>query len=133
MRENGSVPYHVTIALIESKTPLKDADIIFMAGRNFSNRDNPDWYNLSIDVVSLYDSLHHNIILEALRNAFAERLPDWAHGITSWLIDLIIHTCDYTVLKSGNSRVPRFPGRDFVGGGKRRFCPQKTMAPFVWL
>ena len=83
---------------------------------NFSHRDDPDWHNLSIDVVSLYDSLHHNIILDALKDAFSECRPDWTQCFRSWLIDLIIHTCNSTVLKSGNGHWYRLHRGIATGG-----------------
>ena len=61
------------------------------------------WCTLSIDVVSLYDSLRHELVLEALSDAMETCRPDWTPEFRRWLMELVQHSFDSAVLKNKDS------------------------------
>ena len=60
-----------------------------------------DSVSFSTDVVSLYDSLKHEVVLEALDDAISTCRPEWTPSFINWLKNLIIDGFEAAVLNFG--------------------------------
>ena len=60
------------------------------------------WFSVSIDIVSLYDSLRHELVMLALEDAMESCRPDWSQDFRSWFKGLIQLSFDSAVLKNGD-------------------------------
>ena len=58
--------------------------------------------SFSLDVVSLYDSLRHDVVMEALDHAIETCRPDWDPDLKSWLKELIDLSFKSAVVKFQN-------------------------------
>ena len=58
------------------------------------------WISFSIDIVSLYDSLQHSLVMRALDDAMDSCRPDWCDDFRKWFKDLIQLSFDSAVLKN---------------------------------
>ena len=56
-------------------------------------------YSFSLDVVSLYDSLKHDLVLQALEDAMDNCRPDWTYGFREWLKQLVLLSFKSAVVK----------------------------------
>ena len=61
------------------------------------------WKTLSVDVVSLYDSLRHELVLEAIDDAMECCRPDWSADFRQWIKHLVQLSFDAAVLKNQDS------------------------------
>lgn len=65
------------------------------------NEVGDDWFSVSIDIVSLYDSLRHELVEEALDDAMETcRSEDWSEEFRSWLKGLVKLSFEAAVLKN---------------------------------
>lgn len=58
------------------------------------------WFSISIDIVSLYDSLRHELVMEALDDAMISCRPDWPLDLRCWIKSLVQLSFDSAVLKN---------------------------------
>ena len=58
------------------------------------------WFSFSIDIVSLYDSLQHSLVMAALDDAMDSCRSDWSNEFRTWLKDLVQLSFDSAVLKN---------------------------------
>ena len=65
-----------------------------------SGEVNDTWFSISIDIVSLYDSLQHNLVMTAIDDAVVSRRPDWSEDFRCWFKSLIQLSFDSAVLKN---------------------------------
>jgi len=61
------------------------------------------WFSFSIDIVSLYDSLQHSLVMSALVDAMESCRPDWSEEFRTWLKGLIQLSFDSAVLKNADN------------------------------
>ena len=66
------------------------------------NHDDVDdsWYSISIDIVSLYDSLKHELVIEAIDDAIDTCRQEWSPEFRKWFKDLIELSFVAAVLKN---------------------------------
>ena len=65
------------------------------------NHDVDDsWYSISIDIVSLYDSLKHELVIEAIDDAIDTCRQEWSPEFRKWFKDLIELSFVAAVLKT---------------------------------
>ena len=62
-----------------------------------------EYLTFSADIVSLYDSLKHDVVLAALDDAIATCRPSWTPPFIEWLKQLIKHGFRSAILKFGSS------------------------------
>ena len=67
-----------------------------VAGNDVGN----DWFSVSIDIVSLYDSLRHELVMDALDDAMDYCRQDWSDEFKAWLKGLIKLSFEAAVLKN---------------------------------
>ena len=60
------------------------------------------WFSVSIDIVSLYDSLRHELVMLALEDAMESCRPDWSQDSRCWFKGLIQLSFDSAVFKNGD-------------------------------
>ena len=65
-----------------------------------SGEVNDTCFSISIDIVSLYDSLQHNLVMTAIDDAVVSCRPDWSEDFRSWFKSLIQLSFDSAVLKN---------------------------------
>ena len=58
------------------------------------------WYSISIDIVSLYDSLKHELVIEAIDDAIDTCRQEWSPEFRKWFKDLIGLSFVAAVLKN---------------------------------
>ena len=56
-------------------------------------------HSFGIDVVSLYDSLQHSLVLNALDDAMSVCRPEWDNNFRTWLKDLVLLSFESAVIK----------------------------------
>ena len=79
----------------DSKAALKSLDELEKAGMFKSN----DSVSFGMDVVSLYDSLRHSLVMEALDDAMDTCRPEWSLDFRNWLKDCIKLSFESAVIK----------------------------------
>ena len=60
------------------------------------------WFSFGIDIVSLYDSLLHKLVMDALYDAMECCRPDWNDDFRIWVKDMVKLSFDSAVLKNGD-------------------------------
>ena len=65
-----------------------------------SGEVNDTCFSISIDIVSLYDSLQHNLVMTAIDNAVVSCRPDWSEDFRCWFKSLIQLSFDSAMLKN---------------------------------
>ena len=58
-------------------------------------------FSFNLDVVSLYDSLSHDLVMDALDDAIETCRPDWTHDFIDWFKGMIKLSFDSAVVKFG--------------------------------
>ena len=60
------------------------------------------WFSFSSDIVSLYDSLRHEVVMDGLDDTMDSCRQEWSADFRTWFKDLIKLSFDSAVLKNGN-------------------------------
>ena len=79
----------------DSTAALQKLEVLAEAGEV-----NDTWFSISIDIVSLYDSLKHDLVLKAIEDAIDCCRPDWTPDFRTWFKKLIQLSFDSAVLKN---------------------------------
>ena len=61
-----------------------------------------EWVSFGVDIVSLYDSLTHDLVLSALDDAITSCRQEWAPFFVRWLKDMVLLGFESAVLNSDN-------------------------------
>jgi hypothetical protein len=80
---------------------VKDSTAALIKLEDFSEATKVDnsMLSFSIDVVSLYDSLNHKLVFEALDDAMEVCRPDWSPDFRKWVKDLLVASFKSAVVK----------------------------------
>lgn len=81
---------------------VRDSTAALMKLENLgaSGEVDDSWFSISIDIVSLYDSLRHELVMEALDDAMDCCRPDWSEDFRTWIKSLIQLSFESAVLKN---------------------------------
>ena len=87
------------------KDLVKDSTAALLSLEDLSRRGKLDksWFSIGIDVVSLYDSLKHEVVMEALDDAIESCRKDWSSDFKQWFKSLVKLSFDSAVLKNDDS------------------------------